>query len=31
MDVPHISKPVLGFFRYIVRGYFARISRAVRG
>ena len=30
MDAPHISKPVLGFFRRIVRGYFARHFRAVR-
>ena len=30
MDAPHISKPVLAFFRRIVRGYFARHFRAVR-
>lgn len=30
MDAPHISKPVLGFFRYIVRGYFRRHFHAVR-
>ena len=30
MDAPHISKPVLGFFRRIVRGYFGRHFRAVR-
>ena len=27
---PHISKPLLGFFRRIVRGYFGRHFRAVR-
>ena len=30
MDAPYISKPVLGFFRYIVRGYFRRHFHAVR-
>ena len=30
MDAPHISQPVLGFFRRIVRGYFSRHFRAVR-
>jgi 1-acyl-sn-glycerol-3-phosphate acyltransferase len=30
MQKPHISKPVLGFFRRIVRGYFRRHFRAVR-
>ena len=30
MDAPHISKPVLAFFRRIVRGYFRRHFRAVR-
>lgn len=30
MSVPHISRPVLGFFRRIVRGYFRRHFRAVR-
>lgn len=30
MAVPHISRPVLGFFRRIVRGYFCRHFRAVR-
>jgi len=30
MDAPSISKPVLGFFRRIVRGYFRRHFRAVR-
>ncbi len=30
MDAPHISKKVLGFFRWIVRGYFRRHFRAVR-
>jgi 1-acyl-sn-glycerol-3-phosphate acyltransferase len=30
MKTPHISKPFLGFFRYIVRGYFKRHFRAVR-
>ena len=30
MDAPHISKPVLGFFRHIVRGYFRRHFSGVR-
>jgi 1-acyl-sn-glycerol-3-phosphate acyltransferase len=30
MSVPHISPPVLGFFRRIVSGYFRRHFRAVR-
>lgn len=30
MSVPHISKPMLGFFRKIVQGYFRRHFRAVR-
>ncbi len=30
MDTPHISKPVLRFFRHIVRGYFRRHFHAVR-
>ena len=30
MDAPHISKPVLLFFRRIARGYFARHFHAVR-
>ena len=30
MGTPHISKPVLRFFRWIVRGYFRRHFRAVR-
>lgn len=30
MDGPHISKPVLHFFRFIVRGYFRRHFHAVR-
>ena len=30
MRVPHISTPVLGFFRFIVRGYFRRHFTAVR-
>jgi 1-acyl-sn-glycerol-3-phosphate acyltransferase len=30
VDAPHISKPILGFFRRIVRGYFRRHFRAVR-
>ncbi len=30
MDVPHISKPILAFFRRIVRGYFRRHFHAVR-
>ena len=30
MDLPHISQPVLRFFRFIVRGYFRRHFRAVR-
>jgi 1-acyl-sn-glycerol-3-phosphate acyltransferase len=30
MDAPHISKPLLRFFRRIVRGYFRRHFRAVR-
>ncbi|ADW67925.1 lysophospholipid acyltransferase family protein [Granulicella tundricola] len=30
METPYISKPVLGFFRRIVRGYFRRHFRAVR-
>ncbi len=30
MGAPHISQPVLRFFRWIVRGYFRRHFRAVR-
>ena len=30
MDIPHISRPVLTFFRRIVRGYFRRHFHAVR-
>ena len=30
MSLPHISQPVLRFFRFIVRGYFRRHFRAVR-
>lgn len=30
MGLPHISPPVLRFFRFIVRGYFRRHFRAVR-
>jgi 1-acyl-sn-glycerol-3-phosphate acyltransferase len=30
MNAPHISRPILGFFRRIVRGYFRRHFRAVR-
>lgn len=30
MDAPHISRPVLGFFRQIVRRYFRRQFHAVR-
>ena len=30
MAVPHISRPILGFFRRIVSGYFRRHFRAVR-
>ena len=30
MNAPHISRPVLGFFRFIVRGYFRRHFHAVR-
>ncbi len=30
MDVPHISKPILAFFRRIVHGYFRRSFTAVR-
>ena len=30
VNAPHISKPILGFFRFIVRGYFRRHFHAVR-
>ena len=30
VSAPHISRPLLGFFRRIVRGYFGRSFRAVR-